>query len=44
MMPGEALVRGHCEAFPVDVITPRDSYAWNYRELVTFLTLSESLA
>ena len=24
--------------------TPRDSYAWNYRELVTLLTLSESLA
>ena len=24
--------------------TPRDSYAWNYRELTTLLTLSESLA
>ena len=44
---------GHGEAFylpssiqvlPLDVITPRDSYAWNYRELGTLLTLSESLA
>ena len=24
--------------------TPRDSYAWNYRELATLLTRSESLA
>ena len=29
---------------PLDVTTPRDSYAWNYRELATLLTLSESLA
>ena len=24
---------------PLDVTTPRDSYAWNYRELVTLHTL-----
>ena len=29
---------------PLDVPTPRDSYAWNYRDLATLLTLSESLA
>ena len=29
---------------PIDVTTPRDSYAWNDRELATLLTLSESLA
>ena len=29
---------------PLDVTIPRDSYAWNYRELVTLLILSESLA
>ena len=28
----------------LDVTTPRDSYAWNYRELATLLTLSESSA
>ena len=28
---------------PLDVTTPRDSYAWNYRELATLLTLGESL-
>ena len=27
-----------------DVTTPRDFYAWNYRELVTLLTLSEGSA
>ena len=27
----------------VDVTTHRDSYAWNYRELVTLLILGESL-
>ena len=26
------------------MITPRDSYGWNYRELSTLLTLSERLA
>ena len=44
---------GHREAFclsssvqvlPLDVATPRNSYAWNYRELATRLTLGESLA
>ena len=29
---------------PLDVTTPRDSYAWNYRELATLLALCESLA
>ena len=29
---------------PLDVTSPRDSYAWNDRELGTLLTLSESLA
>ena len=29
---------------PLDVTTPRDSYAWNYRELTTLLALSEGLA
>ena len=28
----------------LNVTTPRDSYAWNYRELATLLILSESLA
>ena len=28
---------------PLDVTSPRDSYAWNYRELATLLTLNESL-
>ena len=28
-------------ALPLDLTTPRDSYAWNYRELTTLLTLSE---
>ena len=28
---------------PLDVTTPRDSYAWNYRELATLFTLGESL-
>ena len=28
----------------LDVTTPRESYAWNYRELATLLILSESLA
>ena len=28
---------------PLDVTTPRDSYAWNYRELATLPTLCESL-
>ena len=32
------------QVFPLDVTTPRDSYAWNYRELATRLTLSELLA
>ena len=32
------------QLLPLDVTTPRDSYAWNYGELVTLLTLSESLA
>ena len=32
------------QVLPLDVTTFRDSYAWNYRELVTLLTLSESLA
>ena len=44
---------GHQDAFcfstsvqiiPLDVTTPPDSYAWNYRELATLLTLRESLA
>ena len=29
---------------PLDVTTPRDSYAWNYRALATLFTLRESLA
>ena len=29
---------------PLDVTTPLDSYAWNYRVLAPPLTLSESLA
>ena len=29
--------------FSLDVTTPHDSYAWNYRELATLLALSESL-
>ena len=32
------------QAFPLDVTTSRDFYAWNYRELATLLTLSASLA
>ena len=32
------------QVHPLDGTTHRDSYAWNYRELVTLLTLSESLA
>ena len=32
------------QVLPFDVTTPRDSYAWNYRELATVLILSESLA
>ena len=32
------------QALPLDVTTPRNSYAWNYRKLATLLTLSESLA
>ena len=28
---------------PFNVTTPRDSYAWSYRELATLLTLGESL-
>ena len=26
------------QVFPLDVTTPCDSYAWNYRELATLLT------
>ena len=46
-------ILGHLEAFclsssvqvlTLNVTTSRDSYAWNYRELATLLTLSESLA
>ena len=29
---------------PLDVSTPRDFYVWNYRDLGTLLTLSESSA
>ena len=32
------------QVLPLDVTTPRDFYAWNYRELATLLALSESLA
>ena len=32
------------QVLPLDVTTPRDSYALNYRELATLLILSESLA
>ena len=32
------------QVLPLDVTSPRDSNAWNYRELTTLLTLSESLA
>ena len=32
------------QVLPLGVTTPRDSYTWNYRELATLLTLSESLA
>ena len=28
--------------FPLDVTTPPDSYAWNYRDLATLLIISES--
>ena len=44
---------GHWEAFclsssiqvlPLDVTTPRDSHARNYRELATLLNLNESFA
>ena len=47
------IVNGHWEALclsssvqviPLDVTTPGDSYAWNYRELVNLPTLSESFA
>ena len=31
------------QVHPFDVTTPRDSYAWNYREPMTLLALSESL-
>ena len=31
------------QVLTLDVTTPRDSYAWNYSELATLLTLSESL-
>ena len=31
------------QVLPLDMTTPHDSYTWNYRELVTLLTLSESL-
>ena len=33
-----------CQALPLNVTAPRDSYAWNYRELATLLALNESLA
>ena len=32
------------QVFPLDVITPCDSYAWNYRKLAILLALSEILA
>ena len=32
------------QVLPLDVTTTPDSNAWNYRELATLLTLSESLA
>ena len=32
------------QVLPLDLTTPRDSYAWNHRDLATLLTLSESLA
>lgn len=32
------------QVLPLDVTTPRESYARNYEELATLLTLSESLA
>ena len=32
------------QTLPLDVTTPRDSYAWNYGELATLLILSEILA
>ena len=32
------------QVFPLDVTTPRDSYARNYRELVTLLALCKCLA
>ena len=32
------------QVLPLNMTTPRDSYPWNYRELVTVLTLSECLA
>ena len=32
------------QVLPLGVTIPRDSYAWKYREMVTVLTLSESLA
>ena len=38
------LLIDQCQILPLGVITSRDSYPWNYRELATLLTLSESLA
>ena len=32
------------QVLPLNVTVPRDSYAWNHRELAILLTLNESLA
>ena len=42
--PRSFLLSSSVQVLPLDVTTPRDSHAWNYRELATLLTLSESLA
>ena len=39
----EKLFTRNCQVLPLDVATPRDPYAWKYRELATLLNLSESL-
>ena len=45
MASGEALcLTSSIHVLPLDVTIPHDSYAWNYRELATLVTLTESLA
>ena len=44
LTPRSFLLIERCQVLPLDVTTPRDSYAWNYRKLTTLLALSVSLA